>query len=262
MLPTTAIWNVAAEAERPRLLAQAAMLDPGSIQALEALEVREGWRCAEIGAGTGSVARWLSEKVGPTGHVTATDVDTRFLEDLRRPGLEVRRHDITCESLEEEHYDLVHARLLVALLPDPAPALRRLVAALRPGGWLVVEEYDQRTASFFHPHSELQARVSAAVNRLFEKNGADPYCGSKLVALFRGAGLARVQASARLRVVELGSPEAEILALKIVQLKEKLAAAGLLAENEAEEAIVHARTPGAGVHYPPLLVAASGQRPR
>ena len=73
----------------------------------------------------------------------ATDVETDFLaaEAARYPTLEVLRHDITTEDLPTG-FDLVHARWLVEWLPDKREALGRMMAALRPGGVLIVEEPD------------------------------------------------------------------------------------------------------------------------
>ena len=51
--------------------------------------MRPGWRCLEIGAGRGSMATWLAERVGPAGQVVATDIDTRYLERLDLPNLHV-----------------------------------------------------------------------------------------------------------------------------------------------------------------------------
>lgn len=248
--------------ERERLDTQARFLDPGTIRHLEALGVRPGSRCAEIGAGAGSIAAWLHGQVGPTGHVVATDLDTRFLEVLRQDGLEVRRHDIVAGSLEEGEYDLVHTRLLLMHLPERDRALRNMVASLSAGGWLLAEEYDLGTAGFFHPRSELQERVNEAVQRFFERSGGDPRYGIKLVAALQAAGLDDVQAEARLRVVPLGTPLAEALALKLEQFRDHLVLAGLLTDNDLQRAIDEVRTPRDGaVHYPALLVAAWGRRP-
>ena len=46
--------------------------------------VQPGWRCLEVGAGRGSMAVWLAQRVGPSGHVVATDVDVGYLEQLCR----------------------------------------------------------------------------------------------------------------------------------------------------------------------------------
>src|SRR5690348_16766904 len=79
--------------QRRRLAALEAWFDPGTIRHLEALGVAPGWRCLEVGAGGGSVARWLADRVSPQGHVLATDLDTCFLDALQSPHLEVRRHN-------------------------------------------------------------------------------------------------------------------------------------------------------------------------
>jgi trans-aconitate methyltransferase len=60
-------------------------------------------------------------------------------ERIRLAGLEILRHDITAEDLPTG-FDLVHARYLVEWLPNKRQALTRMVAALRPGGVLLVEE--------------------------------------------------------------------------------------------------------------------------
>jgi ubiquinone/menaquinone biosynthesis C-methylase UbiE len=75
--------------------------------------------------GRGSIAAWLSERVGPTGQVIATDIGTRFLETLQRPNLEVRRHNIVTDPLPEDEFDLVHVRLVLMHLPERDSVLRR-----------------------------------------------------------------------------------------------------------------------------------------
>jgi len=54
----------------------------------------------------------------------------------------VIRHDVGVDPLPEAAFDLVHARLVLIHVPQAAAALARLAAALRPGGWLVIEDFD------------------------------------------------------------------------------------------------------------------------
>jgi 2-polyprenyl-3-methyl-5-hydroxy-6-metoxy-1,4-benzoquinol methylase len=103
-------------------------------------KVAAGWHCLEIGAGAGSIARWLAATAGSTGRVVATDVDTQFLNDLRHPPVEVVRHDITGEPVEQDAFDLVHARAVLEHLPSRGEVVPRLAKALRPGGVLVLED--------------------------------------------------------------------------------------------------------------------------
>jgi len=109
---------------------------------LSALGPLAGTVCLEVGAGAGSVACWLAAQAGPAGRVVATDADPRFLVGAPTTGIEVRRHDILAGQLEPRRYDLVHCRALLCHLADPLRALRTMAAAVRPGGWLLVEDAD------------------------------------------------------------------------------------------------------------------------
>lgn len=125
-----------------RLRLLAALLDPGTFELLDRLGVKAGWRCLEVGAGGGSVAAWLCDRAGPHGSVLATDIDATVLRELEHPRLEVRVHDVLTDQLPEREFDLVHARLVLAWLARPELGLRRMVAALKPGGLMLVEEMD------------------------------------------------------------------------------------------------------------------------
>ena len=101
-----------AEDERLTLLEQ--IFDPLSRRRRDM--VQPGWRCLEVGAGRGSMAVWLAEQVGPSGHVVATDIDVGYLEQLDLPNLEVVQHDIREDSLEPldpVSFDLVSSRLML-----------------------------------------------------------------------------------------------------------------------------------------------------
>jgi 2-polyprenyl-3-methyl-5-hydroxy-6-metoxy-1,4-benzoquinol methylase len=127
---------------RERLAALEAHADPGTIRHLEALGVSNGWQCLEVGGGGGSIAEWLCRQVGPAGRVVATDINTRFLEALDLATLEVRVHNIVEDELEQGAFDLVHTRAVLFHLGQRQTALERMVSALKPGGWLLVEEPD------------------------------------------------------------------------------------------------------------------------
>jgi predicted O-methyltransferase YrrM len=85
--------DVEADAELERLHLLEAGCDPGTIRCLETIGVTAGWRCLEVGAGAGSIARWLAQRVGPAGQIVAVDIDPRYLTGL--PGnVAVRATDI------------------------------------------------------------------------------------------------------------------------------------------------------------------------
>ena len=182
------------ERERLRLLGQ--LMDPMTTGRLERLGVGRGWRCLEVGAGDGSVARWLARRVGPEGHVVATDIAPRFLAGPGLARVEVRRHDILCDFLETGQYDLVHCRALLMHLREPERALARMVAALRPGGWLLVEEGDMEPFADAGPTAAATAmldRVHRVMTAALQTwGGVDLHLGRRCRALLEHLGLAEV----------------------------------------------------------------------
>ena len=82
--------------ERERLSAMESLWDPGSEALLAELGVGRGWRCLEVGAGGGSLVRWLADR---GAHVTAIDIDTRFIEQFASDTIEVRRLDLRTDEL-------------------------------------------------------------------------------------------------------------------------------------------------------------------
>lgn len=183
--------------------------DPLTVRYLVGLGVEEGWRCLDVGAGAGSIVRWLSERVGPKGSVVAADIDTRFLEDLDG-NLEVRRLDITRDEPEAGAYDLVHCRWLLMHLDDPAAAVRRMAKALRPGGWLLVEEVDGRSMTAIdgaHPLAdEFNAATQKRMRALRDGGIIDTYLGASLSKLLATAGLEDVAHEGVARIVTGGTP--------------------------------------------------------
>lgn len=184
--------------------------DPLTVRYLQGLGVGDGWRCLDVGAGAGSIVRWLSDRVGPEGSVVAVDVDTRFLEDLNEANVEVRRLDITQDGLEADAYDLVHCRWLLMHLDDPVTAVSRMAGALRPGGWLLVEEVDGRTMAAIDDAHPLAGEFNAATQKryraLHDGGIIDGYLGARLPALLVDAGLEDVTHEGIARIVNGGTP--------------------------------------------------------
>ena len=182
--------------ERKRLELLEKMQDPVTRRHLENIRVKKGWRCLDIGAGLGSVAIWLTEKVGSEGKVVATDINTRFLSDLDIPNLEVRQHDISKEDLEVNHYDLVHCRAVLMHLAQPKKALKSMVKALNPGGWLLIEEADYSSFAAVDPQYPGANNFNSLHRYLFEMATSiglvDNYIGRRLSGLIKELGLVDV----------------------------------------------------------------------
>jgi SAM-dependent methyltransferase len=215
--------------EQENLLSLARAVDPPTLAAFEAHPPRAGMTCAEVGAGAGTIARWLCHEVGPNGRVVATDLETKWLELLDEPNLEIWRADITTDTLGDREFDLVHVRAVLNHT-DAAAALANMTAALRPGGWLLVEEPDYGATHMVHPPVAVWERFWAALASLTAAAGGDAFVGRKLPYLLHTAGLnADEPALGRLRLTD------EFYAASVGRAVPVLISAGLLTADDAAE---------------------------
>jgi SAM-dependent methyltransferase len=248
------VYGQAFADERQRLAGIESIWDPGSQALLDGLGLGAGWRCLEAGAGAGSLVRWMA---GRGAAVTAIDIDTRFLEPLAGDQIEVRRLDIRTDELPRESFDLVHARLLLEHLPDRRQVVDRLAAALRPGGWLVIEDYDWTGFSFEDADPRLD-RVAEAVIAFMQQAGFDPRYGRRVVADLAAAGLADIRGEGRARVIDSASPGFDFFRLSFESLRDAVVAAGLCSADDADAAA--ARFAENRRLLTPMMMAAIGRR--
>lgn len=188
-----------------RLDVLASLFDPWTRAHLDALGLSAGWRCWEVGAGGPNTVRWLAERVGPTGHVLATDLDPRWAAAAAGENVSVLAHDVA-QAPPEASWDLIHARLVLTHVPERERALRNLAGALRPGGWLVVEDPDPDllpVTCLDGPKEacELANRLRASFRSMLAARGGSLAFGRRLPGLMGALGLADVGAEAYFPVV-------------------------------------------------------------
>jgi len=244
-----------------RFAALSALFDAGTIGHLEQRGVGPGWHCLEVGAGGGTIARWLANRVGSTGRVLATDIDPRFLESLKIPNLEVRRHDISADPVPEAAFDLVHARLVLMHLPERETVLARLISALRPGGWLVDEEYDAPSTRPDPAASpgEVLLKTHVAMWKLMDDRGVHLQYGRLLFGQLRAHGLANVGAEGRVLMSHRGSPGACMSRANYEQLREPMIDGNYVTQQQFEEDMARLDDPEFMMPSP-ILWSAWGQR--
>ena len=188
------IFDNAAEREtEQRFSSLESLYDPLTTRHLVATGIGSGWRCWEIGGGSGSIGLWLSERIGPEGHVLMTDIDPRFLAEKRRDNLDVRRHDVGLDPLPDTAFDLIHTRLVLIHVPQREATIARLASALKPGGWLVVEDYDTMLIDRAFPcavadDAAIARKCFRALRTLMELRGMDMSWGRSLHGRFVPAG--------------------------------------------------------------------------
>ena len=237
----------------------ASNFDAGSARLLTKVGLAEGWHVLEVGAGGGSLARWISEQVGPQGRVMATDIDVQFMGE-QPDNVIVRRHDIAVDKLPPEHFDLVHARAVLQHVPEREQALANMVAATKPGGWVVVEDVDWLV--FDHqelpePFATLQRAVRSGSAA---RTGYDGSWGRRMLGALRDAGLVDVDSKGKVVTMHGGTPSAEWYVLALERARPALVEAGILPADVVDAALAQARRPDFVV-LGPLSISAWGRRP-
>lgn len=250
------VFDNAAPQARARLRALAAVFDPGTIRQLDARGVAEGWRCLEVGGGLGTITTWLSARVGPRGSVLTTDIDTRHLDALGLANVEIRHHDVVEDPLPTERFDLAYTRLVLEHVSDPARALANMVQAVRPGGWVMIEDFEVPPAG---PDAEV-LKTFLAMRQVIASLGVDQRFGRSLPRRLRSCGLTDVVAEGRVLLWSGGNDGAALMRLNAEQLRDRILATGLVTADQYAEDLRRLDDEGFEARAPTLWTA-WGRRP-
>lgn len=178
----------------------------------EHLKVGPGWRCVEVGAGTGTVSFPLAERVkGRGGQIDLVERSPRYADYLRR-GIERRRlkharvveAEILNADLPRNRYDLVFARWVFLFLPKVEEHLRKMISWLKPGGMLAIEDY-HRDSMAIYPRLSTWSDLVIADRAWFASQGGDLNIAGRLPGLYRKLGLKDIQVIPHMKVGFPGS---------------------------------------------------------
>lgn len=178
--------------ELERLSAQARLLDPFTRALFQDAGVREGMRVLDLGCGNGDVSLLAADLVGPLGQVVGLDrapaaVEATCRRTAAMPNVEVVHGDIT-QATFDEPFDAAVGRLVLMYCPDPVEALSAAARWVRPGGPVVLHEFDLQVVRSQPPATlyEESLRLATEAVRL---GGADTDIGLGLHRVYRAAGL-------------------------------------------------------------------------
>ena len=125
-----------------RFTAFATLFDPTTFRHLDGLGLAPGWRCWEVGAGGTTVVAHLAARLARPGTCWPPTSTCPGPRGAAAANVEILEHDVAAEAPPAGPFDLVHARLVLVHVPERDVALANMVAALRPGGVLLVEDAD------------------------------------------------------------------------------------------------------------------------
>ena len=209
---------------------------PTTARLLGRTGLRAGMRCLDLGCGGGEVTLALARLVGPRGEAIGLDMDAEKIDlaigqalAAGLPNARFRQVDVD-EWSEPGSYDLVYCRFLLTHLCDPLAILRKMRAAVRPGGTVVVEDLDI-AGRIWHPPCPALDRFARLYRSIIARRGGDADIGPKLYGLARAAGLANVD----LDVVQptFASGEGKAIALlSLANITDAVLQDGLASEAE------------------------------
>lgn len=246
-----------------RFEALSALFDDRTVARIKAVGIEAGWRCWEVGSGGATIPNRLAALVGAGGRVIATDIDTTWADRTDSPGIEVRRHDVATEPPPWRDLDLVHARLVLVHIPDRDRALRHIVDALRPGGWLVIEDADPALQPLAcpdacGPEQMLANDIRSSFRSLMKDRGVDLAYGRKLPRLLREVGLVDVAAEAFFPVSD---PAGALLERATIEmLEEQIVATGLASADQVSQHLANIKSGRLDLTTAPM-VTAWGRKP-
>jgi SAM-dependent methyltransferase len=218
----------AARKERARLQHQASIWDPKALALFERLKVRRGWRVLEIGPGQGSVHAELRRCV--RGPVDVVEPSATFADGIRKLWRRDRFGDgqlwqcnLIDAPLPRNTYDLIFARWVFLFLPNPDAHVRKLAAALKPGGLLAIEDYSRWTLRMVPEPPEWENFLKAD-GAFFASQGGDVNIAGRLPQIYAKAGLDLVEITPTTKYGRPGNAEWKWLTTYFLGVLSKMAA--------------------------------------
>jgi SAM-dependent methyltransferase len=167
-----------------------------SMRGLEAAAIHDASRAADIGCGTGTVARWMAARMGPAGRVDAVDISPEQIEVAKAAPAETGSGAIHYRvgsayepGLPDNAFDVVFCRLVLCHLKEPAKAVAQMARLLKDGGRLVLVDMDLRDTFTLPPCDFYPAYIDECVIPYETRINVDYSIGLRLPQLMIDAGL-------------------------------------------------------------------------
>ncbi|HJQ00746.1 MAG TPA: methyltransferase domain-containing protein [Jatrophihabitans sp.] len=232
--------------------------DPDTQGVLTDTGLSSGWRCLEIGAGAGSIARWLAGRC-PDGTVVAVDADTRYLNEQQSDNLEWRAGDIRTMDFAASSFDLIHSRCTFCHLVERAALVDAAVGWLAPGGWLVIgDPLCLPAAASIH---EPIRRFFGALELAWRAQGSDMSGWAQAIpAQLARAGLRDISVLTRANCLGEQGPYGQLSIANVKQEGGYLVDRGLLDQADVDAVLALCQDPGF-MDIRSITVYASGRKP-
>jgi ubiquinone/menaquinone biosynthesis C-methylase UbiE len=224
-----------AGAARLRLLDH--VYGPATRSMLSDAGLKEGTRALDLACGIGAVTCWMASRVGVKGSVVAADINPDQLlvakshcAECRHPAAITYIHASAYESgLEEESFDLIHMRLLLCHLTEPAKVLREARRLLKPRGVLVCQDL-KLSSIFCSPESSAYSHMIALCQAMGTAIGVNYDYGIQLPAAAVDAGFQSVEVRMQ-QPAYLRGPEKRLWEHTFAEIAPSIARAGVATDD-------------------------------
>ena len=227
--------NKSEEQEFRRLQLVEAANDSTTITLLEKTGIQPGWGCLELGAGAGSILRWLGDRVGPKGLAVGVDKNTTYLQDFTSRPFQIYK-DTFLEVALPHSFDLIHGRYILIHNQSDIDILQKMFSLLKSGGWALFEEPDFTSAMLMNLESEeSQAKVNRAMCQMFLNAGLDPAYALGLPQKLVQAGFHVERAQSAMHLCPGNSPMAQVMSESAVVLEQDYCDTGLCSPEDIQQ---------------------------
>jgi len=236
--------NKSEEREFRRLQLVEAANDPTTIALLEETGIQAGWECLELGAGAGSILRWLGQRVTSFGLAVGVDKNTSFLQHFTATPFQVYKGTFL-EVAIPHSFDLIHGRYVLIHNQSDLDILQKMFSLLKPGGWAVFEEPDFTSALLpDHRGDSAPARVNQAMCQMFLNAELDPAYALGLPQKLEQVGFQVVRAQSVMHLCPGNSPMAEVMGESAIVLEKEYCHTGLCTPQDIRQYVRLAKDSG------------------
>jgi ubiquinone/menaquinone biosynthesis C-methylase UbiE len=160
-----------------------------------------GMTVLDVGCGTGAITRGIAEMVGPTGRVVGVDSNPALIDKARQaygaiPGLEFAIGDIFSLPYRDE-FDIVTSARVLQWLSNPLGALNTLKAAVRPGGRVLILDYNHEKIAWQPQPPASMRKFYTAFLQWRADAGMDNAIADRLPIMLQAAGLDDIAVTAQ-----------------------------------------------------------------
>ena len=135
---------------------------------IKLLDLRPGMSAAEVGAGSGFLSRLMTQQVGPSGQVIATELDMKMVtymnERAKAEGISNLRAvagRIDATGLETDSMDVIAVVNTYSFFDRPDQMMRSISSAIKPAGLVLIVDFHRSPDQGTDPQAVIKTATAA-----------------------------------------------------------------------------------------------------